>query len=340
MSTSRPLRRSGFTLTELLVVIVIIAILVGITLPAVQYVRNRAKSTRIRVDIQNLENAVEDYKLKGDYPPDFSRKDVVRRHILKVWPRIDRTTGGELDLAWSMFWVDPLDDNNNLSNVDPAEALVFWLGGFSKNPKKPFTGTDGPWVIDNSGNVYANPERAAGAFNFAQVKDRLTFNTTPITWVDANGNPKYGWVSSDTASPGDVFPVFLPAGRKVPYVYFDARTYGGNLANTAIPLAQKNGFYTVPGGPLPAGHGFAKPYLSTRAKPVTAAAPFGFEWVNPKSFQIISAGLDDCYGGDAFLADIAFFPRYPSGDNYLTPGPGDDDNVTNFSEGSMKGAGQ
>jgi hypothetical protein len=46
--------------------------------------------------------------------------------------------------------------------------------------------------------------------------------------------------------------------------------------------------------------------------------------------------LDDCYGGNAFLANVTLFPQYPTGENYLSPGPGDDDNITNFDSGSMR----
>ena len=55
---------------------------------------------------------------------------------------------------------------------------------------------------------------------------------------------------------------------------------------------------------------------------------FPFEWVNNDTFQIVTAGLDDHFGSGLPHR------RYPSGVGYLTPGPGDDDNITNFSEGS------
>src|SRR5213075_1249213 len=82
----------GFTLTEMLVVIAIIAVLAGLLLPAVMIAIRTARNTAIGLEIKQLDTALEAYRLeKGDYPPNFRNIDVVRRHITKCYPRIDPT---------------------------------------------------------------------------------------------------------------------------------------------------------------------------------------------------------------------------------------------------------
>ena len=50
-------RRTGFTLLEMLVVVAIIGMLVGLLLPAVQSVRNQARKTKARHDVDQLATA-------------------------------------------------------------------------------------------------------------------------------------------------------------------------------------------------------------------------------------------------------------------------------------------
>ncbi len=312
MSTKGPSRRAAFTLVEMLVVIVIIGILAGLLLPAINMVKKSALRAQIGMDLNNVSQGLEAYKnLHGDYPPDFSDMTVVRRHILKAWPKIENS---ELVGAMATF---------NTYGVDPAEALAFWLGGFSSDPKHPFTGQGGPFVVDpGDGTVYANPERLQGSMELD--KGRLTWKA-PV--VLAAGPPEIiGQMSSD--GDNDPFAIFLPPQRKVPYVYFDCRTYGGVTKPPANPT---NGFYPpIPGSTV----GYARPYLdSDHPLPVSSTRPYGFEWVNETTYQVISAGLDDNYGGNAFLTDPLLYPHFPGGQSYLSPGVGDDDNITNFSEG-------
>jgi len=70
----RPLRLCGekiiaFTLVELMVVIVVISILVGITLPVSKHVARRAREANQKIMLEKIRNALEDYRAAyGEYP--------------------------------------------------------------------------------------------------------------------------------------------------------------------------------------------------------------------------------------------------------------------------------
>src|SRR5207247_3381109 len=93
MSKHPPRRvRPGFTLTEMLVVIGIIAILAALLLPAVNRAIYVARNTAIAVEVNQLATAIESYKQdKGDYPPNFRDLNAVTRHVRKCYPKIDPT---------------------------------------------------------------------------------------------------------------------------------------------------------------------------------------------------------------------------------------------------------
>jgi type II secretory pathway pseudopilin PulG len=82
-----------------------------------------AKIAKIAVEIKNLETALKDYKNKyGSYPPLLSDRDAVRKHVARRWrDNIDPLPSSTIEAA-------------------PAESLAFWLGPFSSDPERPFTG--------------------------------------------------------------------------------------------------------------------------------------------------------------------------------------------------------
>lgn len=126
--------RGGFTLVEMLVVVVIIGILAGLVTAVAMRVRVSARVAEIKLELSGIEQAMALFKEKyGDYPPDCTNEQEVARFIAATWPRY---TG---DWKTAIGWA-------NLQN-DSAAALVFWLGGmrngtellgFSPNPRKPF----------------------------------------------------------------------------------------------------------------------------------------------------------------------------------------------------------
>jgi type II secretion system protein G len=68
-AADRARRRLAFTLMEVLVVLVILVVLAGISVGGVFYYLEMAKESAAKVQINNLEKAVETYKLvHGVYP--------------------------------------------------------------------------------------------------------------------------------------------------------------------------------------------------------------------------------------------------------------------------------
>lgn len=101
-------------------------------------------------------------------------------------------------------------------------------------------------------------------------------------------------------------PVYLPKGRgDAPYVFFSSVNYATQAPFTADV---KQG-----------GRGIARPYRADR--------PAKYEFMNPNSFQIVSAGADGDYGGGN--------GSYPSGDGYEA---GDNDNLANFAPDTLRDA--
>lgn len=349
----------GFTLVELLMVIAIIGILVGMGVVGINAGAKAIQKRAIALEVAAISQAVEAYKMKyGDYPPDGTSRAAFEAHFRKAFPNIAASEFTAVylsanSLADAMLTMPPARQ----TVMDPAEALVFCLGGFSNNPQKPFTGPGGP-LAQITGNFNPpifqyNTERSSGFFEFTQDKLSLIlsqdteFTNRPPSH---SGAPPYT-LSSDEESlqvsnaRNDILPVYRPRGRTAPLVYFAASTYA-------------NAGYMSP------TTGAARPYKSeqvnTTVNFVQATADKYYKYMNDKSFQIVSAGLDDAFGGVAapqfytfpsgkliniFQVDQQDRPNaldLPLASGYQNPDPSNAgpspqlDNVTNFSEGPLE----
>jgi prepilin-type N-terminal cleavage/methylation domain-containing protein len=354
LAHSRVRNRIGFTLIELLVVISIIAILAGLLIPVIGAVRRRGQVTATVLEIQNLKNAIEQYKNKfGDYPPDGSNSVVLERHIRVAFPRI-----ASEEIKDFMLYVTDFDEPR-ITILDPAEALVFFLGGFSDDPRYPFTGTGGPLTGNRNPGIFDFDPTRISTYEPPNPTDTpflpitLQFSGRVVTALLSGDEITFG-----TGITNDIFPVYLPKGMDVPFVYFDSRTYMPRSVykyyDNYVPPAQYPHWHLHG---TPNIKGVARPYRSDQPRTANNDDGYLFQWVNKSTFQIIAAGIDNDYGYDLFppillVPPYPTYPRgykhYPSGHNYNLPAvlvspdrteyysDGDNSNITSFSRGALE----
>lgn len=216
----------GFTLVELLTVIVILGVLMGLITTAAIRARLTAKNGAVVMEIAQIADALEAYAQQyGEYPPDFTDQNRVLSHLRVRFPN---WTGG----TWDDFGTAVQTGCGlDVNDITPASALVFWLAGlpptttsgekprgFHANPANPFQG--------------GNP-RTPPSYEFN--KDRLR-------------QGKGGW--------WEYFPSYI---EEAPLVYFRARSGAaagseynglqynrGGVAGIAVPYQAGDGTWRNP----------------------------------------------------------------------------------------------
>ncbi|MCC9644421.1 prepilin-type N-terminal cleavage/methylation domain-containing protein [Rhodopirellula sp. JC740] len=359
-----PTSRSAFTLVEMLVVIGIIGILAGILIPAIGGAVGTARDTAIRMELDVIDQALEAYKLKyGDYPPDFYRWTEVERHFRKAFPDINDTelrilaqfthVNDSLDRCGGSGVSDPRTSGafaHYPHAIDRAEALMFCLGGYSSDKKRPLTGQGGPLVLvasasyplsasDSDYQLFQyNSDRDNAFFDFNSSRNSIevvdgsgTFNplglSAPYAYSDDESSPN----SMGFAQLFDPFPVAYPGVSELPVAYFSSDNYQyawgssaqGGLSWQAAGQPHLLNVYAPPGDREDVG--IAQVHVSERQDTtpkstmggLTVVAAGAYEFIEPKRFQLVSAGRDNNYGGfyvpPGSSGYVIASPMFPSG---------------------------
>ncbi len=109
------MRRRGFTLIEILIVMTIVSILVSIAVPLYQKSVIRAKESVLRNNLFTLRTVIDEYTFDKKKAPQ-SLEDLVREGYLRQIP-IDPMTGS--DKTWVVIMEDAL------TSVDQSEPGIY-----------------------------------------------------------------------------------------------------------------------------------------------------------------------------------------------------------------------
>jgi general secretion pathway protein G len=130
---SRSRAAAGFTLVELMVVMLIIAILAGIAIPAYVASIRAAREAVLREDLHVLRDAIDSYTNDKNKAPQ-ALDDLVSAGYLKVIP-IDPVTHS------NSTWVPTMDDTlQNVDQTDPGMTDVHSGSDQASSDGQPYSG--------------------------------------------------------------------------------------------------------------------------------------------------------------------------------------------------------
>lgn len=364
-STRRSIRETlsvsaGFTLVELLVVITIIGILASLITVAASGALKRAHQAQIKTELDQLTSAFQTYRdTYASYPPNCQNDGGgtaaatpvdenqaftdLKRHFKQAFPRSRESDDLLLLLAGQNAVTSSADYPSSLKGgMTAGEAIVFWLGGFSADPKYPISGDGGP-AYDITANSFGStqnrtldplsrkwiypftttrlqPRKDDNYFN--EANNRFIEYLSPIT---VNGVRQRRRIN---------FWQYVPAKSEQPYLYFDTSRHTADAAFDP-PAA------TALTGLGPGGNGL--PVYAIKKLSDSSSSTLPIQFANADKFQILHAGIDDEWGdfskmnaatvqaGGGDPTKAASYLLFPTG-----PFTGEvADTIVNFSEATL-----
>jgi type II secretion system protein G len=134
--------RKGFSLIELMIVVVIIGILVAIAVPNFISMQNRAKEGSVKANMHSFQLAMEDYAVQNDgtYATATEKADVKALFPGGTWPK-NPFTGSAYADADVGFGADPAASGDMAAN--PATTTSYTIKGYGKSAILALTLTNG-----------------------------------------------------------------------------------------------------------------------------------------------------------------------------------------------------
>lgn len=292
-------------------VVAIIATLIALLTPTILGARQSAFNAKVKAELDMLHTALMNYKNEyGSFPPadmrglwngsEVNKGHPVYRHLVRVFPRI-----AELATGQNSPYLQ-------LSQLSPAQALVFWLRGFYPNQAYPLTNE-------------TKPGKRKKFYDFDESRlyaaDEYSPTTRPQTF-SKRSDPQVQTFGRD-------FPVYFTAHTMsgLPYVYLDARCYSTDPSASNLPDVSYRAQSM-----MSKEESIAWPYF-------TSDPPSNPLWsqrhMAPDTFQVIASGPDGSYGTAPAAFPLAInTPLRPAAADVVNA-KGHADNLTNFASGTL-----